>query len=398
MTFLRTGPLVHCRIALAAAASLTVLAAPAGAAVVETPNACKFGYDGEYRTQGIEVTASAPATATAGQPVTLTGEELEVKLREQLASDAAQVGLLPSSAGGTPSTVVTKTWFAIKGTNTREGTQVIGPVSVTATTTAYFDEAGQSITATPFVYTPPKLPDTTWTATGGEIAFSQAGPGAITAALGQLPVGGGGSNVTVAGSAVVQANLPAGANFFMDCQPGETVVTRPQAGAGTSLHPLTAGPFATVAVAGPATNPGGAPPPGSGGAGAGGAGGGAGGGGGGGGVTTLAAGRVLATALAAKRGKVKVRISCPAGGAGCAGKLTLRTRAKVKLGSRKAKLVTLARTVKYSIAKGKAKTLTLSLGLNGKNLVKRKRTQAVTLVLKPAKGKSATKNLRLRRG
>ena len=42
--------------------------------------------------------------------------------------------------------------------------------------------------------------------------------------------------------------------------------------------------------------------------------------------------------------------------------------------------------------------ITLSLGLDGKNLVKRKRTQAVTLVLKPTSGKSATKNLTLRRG
>ena len=81
-----------------------------------------------------------------------------------------------------------------------------------------------------------------------------------------------------------------------------------------------------------------------------------------------------------------MRVSCPVGGADCAGKLTLRTRAKVKLGSRKAKLVTLARTVKYAVAKGKAKTLTLTLGLDGKNLVKRSRTQKVTLVLKPATG------------
>ena len=117
-----------------------------------------------------------------------------------------------------------------------------------------------------------------------------------------------------------------------------------------------------------------------------------------GGATTLVAGRVSSTSLSSKANKVKVRVSCPVTGADCAGTLTLRTRAKVKLGSRKAKLVTLARTVKYAVAKGKAKTLTLTLGLDGKNLVRRKRTQAVTLVLKPATGKSATKNLTLRRG
>jgi len=368
-----------------AALGLVAPATPAVAGVAETANACKFSYDNEYRTQAVAITATAPAEAAAGQAFTLTGEKLEVKLREQLAKDAAAVGLIPSD--GSTVSVVTKTWIALKGTNTREGTQVIGPISVTATTSALYDESSQTISATPWQYTPPKLPDTTWTSTGGNIEFSQAGGGAINAASGQLPVGGGGSNVAVAGSAVVQANLPGGANFFMDCQPGETNITRPEAGAGTSFTPLVAASFAGVAVAGPATNPGGTVPPGSGP-----------GGGGGGGATARVAGRVSSTSLSSKANKVKVRVSCPVGGADCAGTLTLRTRAKVKLGSRKAKLITLARTVKYSVAKGKAKTLTLSLGLDGKNLVKRKRTQAVTLILKPTTGKSATKNLTLRRG
>lgn len=359
------------------------IASPAAAGTAETPNACRFSYDGEYRTQAVAITASAPAAAGAGQSFTLTGERLEVKLRDQLAKDAAAVGLIPSD--GSTVNVVTKTWVALKGTNTREGTQVIGPITVTATTSALYDESSQTISATPFQYTPPKLPDTTWTSTGGNIEFSQAGAGAINAASGQLPVGGGGSNVTVAGSAVVQANLPAGANFYMDCSPGETVVTRPEAGAGTSFTPLAAASFAGVTVAGAATNPGGTPPPGSGtGAAV-------------GGVAPLVAGRVSSASLSAKAGKVKVRVSCPVGGADCAGRLTLRTRSKVKLGSRR-KVVTLARTVKYAVAKGKAKTLTLSLGLDGRNLVKRSRTQKVTLVLQPSSGTSATKHLTLRRG
>ena len=268
MTHPRAGAFFRGRTGLALSAALlvsaaAVLAPPAVAGVAETPNACAFSYDGEYRTQGVEVTASAPAAAAAGQAFTLTGEELEVKLRTELARDAAAVGLIPSD--GSQVAVATKTWFAIKGTNTREGTQVVGPVAVTATTSALYDESSQTISAQPFVYTPPKLPDTTWTGTGGEIVFSQAGGDAITAAKGQLPVGGGGSNLAVRGSAVVQANLPGGANFYMDCQPGQTNVTRPEAGAGTSFNPLVAAPFAGVQVAGEATNPGGTPPPGSGG-------------------------------------------------------------------------------------------------------------------------------------
>ena len=387
MTHRRNGSFVRgrSRSGLLAALLLPAVASasPAAAGVAETPNACKFSYDGEYRTQAVEITASAPATAAPGQGFTLSGEELEVKLRPQLANDAAAVGLIPSD--GSQVSVVTKTWIALRGTNTREGTQVIGPVSVTATTSALYDESSQTISATPFVYTPPRLPDTAWTSTGGDIAFSQAGTGAITAAKGQLPVGGGGSAMTVQGSAVVQASLPGGANFFMDCEPGETNVTRPEAGAGTTFNALVAGPFAGVQVAGPATNPGGTPPPGGGGpsgpAGA-----------------TLVAGGVASTALTAQAGRIRVRVRCAPGGPACAGSVTLRTRSKVRLGTRKAKLVTLARSVKYSLAAGKAKTVTLKLGLDGKRVVARRRTQKVTVTLKPATGTATTRNLTLRRG
>src|SRR5688500_2049341 len=100
MTHRRNRSVVRGRTRLALAGALirpAALCAPAAVAgVSETPNACAFSYDGEYRTQGVEVTASAPAAATAGQSFTLAGEELEVKLREQLAKDAAVVGLIPS--------------------------------------------------------------------------------------------------------------------------------------------------------------------------------------------------------------------------------------------------------------------------------------------------------------
>jgi hypothetical protein len=361
------------------------LAAPAAAAVVETPNACKFSYDGEYRTQGVEVTASAPAEAAAGQQFTLSGEKLEVKLRPELAHDAAVVGLIPFD--GSAVTVVTKTWIALRGTNTREGTRVIGPLTVNATTTALYDESSQTISATPFAYTPPKLPDTTWTASGGDIAFSQAGAGAITAALGQLPVGGGGSNMAVQGSAVVQAGLPGGANFFMDCQPGATNVTRPEAGAGTTFNPLVAGPFAGVAIAGAPTNPSGTPPPPS--------------------TTTTTttkktgsapAGRIASTKLVSKGAKLPLRISCPAGGRDCGGTLQLTTRAKVKIGKRAARRITLARALRYKVSKGTSKAITVNLSLDGRALLRRRSAYKVTATLKSAAGAIVTRNLTLRRG
>jgi hypothetical protein len=382
MTLPRTGYPVIGRALLAASAPLAVagaFAAPAAAAVVETPNACKFSYDGEYRTQGVEVTASAPAEAAAGQQFTLSGEKLEAKLRPELARDAAAVGLIPSD--GSTVTVVTKTWIALRGTNTREGTRVIGPLTVNATTSALYDESSQTITATPFAYAPPKLPDTTWTGSGGDIAFSQAGAGAITAALGQLPVGGGGSDMTVQGSAVVQAGLPGGANFFMDCQPGATNVTRPEAGAGTSFNPLVAGPFAGVAIAGAPTNPSGTPPP----------------------PTpkkneSTPAGRVASTNLVAKGATLPLRISCPAGSLDCGGTVQLRTRGKVKIGRRAARRINLARAFRYTVSKGKSKTIAVNLGVDGRALLRRRSTYKVTVTLKSAEGEAVTRNLTLRRG
>lgn len=381
MTLPRTGHLVIRRALLAASAPLAIAGVFAAAGVAETPNACRFSYDGEYRTQGVEVTASAPAAATAGQQVTLSGEKLDVRLRPELARDAAAVGLIPSD--GSTVSVVTKTWIALQGTNTREGTQVIGPLSVTATTSALYDQSSQTISATPFAYTPPKLPDTTWTATGGDIAFSQGGAGAITAALGQLPVGGGGSAVTVQGSTVVQANLPGGANFFMDCQPGATNVTRPEAGAGTSFNPLVAAPFAGVAIAGAPTNPSGAPPPlaPKGGTGA-----------------TAPAGRIASTSLVAKGARLPLRIACPAGGLDCSGTVQLRTRANVRIGKRAARRVNLARALRYAVSRGKSKTITVTLSSDARTLLKQRRTYKVTLTLKAAGGTAVTRNLTLRRG
>ena len=380
MTSPRTGHLVIRRALLAASAPLAVagvFAASAAAGVAEAPNACKFSYDGEYRTQGVEVTASAPAEAAAGQQFTLSGEKLDVRLRPELAHDAAAVGLIPSD--GTTVTVVTKTWIALQGTNTREGTQVIGPLSVTATTSALYDQSSQTISATPFAYTPPKLPDTTWTGTGGDIAFSQGGAGAITAALGQLPVGGGGSAMTVQGSTVVQASLPGGANFFMDCQPGATNVTRPEAGAGTSFNPLVAAPFAGVAIAGAPTNPSGAPPTPAPKGGA------------------APAGRIASTSLVAKGSKLPLRITCPAGSLDCAGTVQLRTRANVKIGKRAARRVNLARALRYKLSQGKSKTITVTLSADAWRLLKRRSSYKVTVTLKPATGTAVTRNLTLRR-
>jgi hypothetical protein len=220
-----------------------------------------------------------------------------------------------------------------------------------------------------------------WTGSGGDIAFSQAGAGAIAAVLGPLPVGGGGSDVTVQGSAVVHTSLPGGANFFMDCQPGATNVTRPEAGAGTSFNPFVAAPFAGVTVPGPPTNPSGTPPapqqknggPAS-------------------------AGRIASIRLVSKGAKLPLRIGCLAGSVDCAGTVQLRTRAKVKVGRRPARRINLARALRYTVSRGTSKTITVNLSLDGQTLLRRRNRYGVTVTLKSATGTAVTRNLTLRRG
>ena len=76
----------------------------------------------------------------------------------------------------------------------------------------------------------------------------------------------------------------------------------------------------------------------------------------------------------------------------------MTTRRPVRIGRAKPRLVNLVRIVKYTVAQGKSRTLTLGLSLDAKRLLRRSRTQAVTVTLKPASGKAATRNITLRRG
>ena len=188
---------------------------------------------------------------------------------------------------------------------------------------------------------------------------------------------------TVAGSAVIQANLPNDVNFYMDCQPGETIVTRPPAGAGTSFTPLVAAPFASVAVAGTASNPGGVPATPSGAASQ---------------TRPARAGRIESRSLVAERGKVRLRVSCAAGARDCAGTVRLRTSTPVRIGRRRPALVNLARALKYTVQEGRSRTVVLVLSADGKRLLLRRATHRVRVSLAPAKGTAVARNLTLRRG
>ncbi len=219
------------RLGLAVAAVLAVLpaalaAAPASAATQVAGNACRYSYDGLFRDMPLSITSSSaivpdasypsPTQVVAGQTVRTAAGTFRVELPAYLASFGYAVGLL--TAGDTE--IHTSVWLAIEGTNTKERVQVLGPFDVVARTTITVDPADDNrfLSATPWAYSDPVVPELTWTAVGGDVAFRQAGAGALPS----LPTGPGGALRRPLGSAVIQARLAGGANLVMDCQPGAT--------------------------------------------------------------------------------------------------------------------------------------------------------------------------------
>jgi len=239
------------QVLFAALCLLAVVSAPASAAV---PNACRYSYDSYYRDTSFTLpgTASivadpprypAPGTeADPGQIVRLAGAPLQVSLPSNLAEFGYRSGLLHAGLN----TIPVKVWVAIAATNTLERVQAQGPFSLTASTTISVEPSdGTFQGATPFSYTEPMLAPSDWAAVGGDVRFSQAGPGT----LGVLPigplVGGVHANRTVAGSIAIQADVGDGGlvSFYMDCQPGAVIDPAPSDLAGATFAPAAATPF-----------------------------------------------------------------------------------------------------------------------------------------------------------
>jgi hypothetical protein len=96
-----------------------------------------------------------------------------------------------------------------------------------------------------------------------------------------------------------------------------------------------------------------------------------------------------------KTRRIAVTVACPAGGATCKGRLTLKTAAKVRIGKRR-KTVTLG-TASYSVAAGKSKSYRLKVSKDGRSLLKRTRSVKTVLSVALTGGKTTTKRLTVRR-
>jgi len=218
--------------ATAALAGATTAVVPAAATPVVTGNACQYSYDGYWRDIAVTLDGTASRSSAArGDTITLTGTRVDASLPAWMAEYGFRFGLLREGENEIPATV----WVAVQGANTEEGVRIF-EVDATAHTTVNLDATGRPLPA-PMVYDIPDLPDSTWTARGGEVTFGQAPAGTLP----PIPAGPGGTTVVPVGSVYIQARLGA-AVLGLDCLPGGYIAD----GAGHSN--AVPDPFATVDV------------------------------------------------------------------------------------------------------------------------------------------------------
>jgi hypothetical protein len=241
-------------VATVVAAVLLVQPGTSLAGTQATTNACLSNATATYSDLVWTLTGTAsPSPATVGSDVTLSGSSVTVAIPATLLIAGYNLGLLTTGPNSIPTTV----YVARQATNastarsgqTQAGANVVQVDNFTATvTTTITDPNGVpgtgDETATPLNVNQP-LPDMVVTATGGTVAFSQGGPGA----LGSLPLGTGGAPVAIAGSVAAQASVAGGlVKARFDCQPGTTIISPPGGTSGTTFTPAAAAPFESVTV------------------------------------------------------------------------------------------------------------------------------------------------------
>ena len=225
----------------------TVLLAPAGqpAVALAATNACKSNATATYSDISIGLTGTpTPSAATVGAgPITLGGIGLTAAVPATLLIAGYNLGLLTTGSNAIP----VKGWVSIAASNTLEGARTLtftANVDTVITDPNGIPGTGDE-TATPLSLNV-SLPDTTFTPTGGNIAFTQGAPGSLPAIpAGQVSPGA----TTPAGGIYISAQVAGGlvkANF--DCQVGTTIISPPGGSSGPTFTPGTASPFATATV------------------------------------------------------------------------------------------------------------------------------------------------------
>ncbi|MDA0161165.1 hypothetical protein OM076_12880 [Solirubrobacter ginsenosidimutans] len=105
---------------------------------------------------------------------------------------------------------------------------------------------------------------------------------------------------------------------------------------------------------------------------------------------------VRSTKLKVAARRVGVSLRCT-GATACRGTVRLRTAAKVRVGKRAKRIVTLAGAAKYSVRAGATATVRLTLSRDGRTLLAAHRSVRVSVEVKPSGGTSVRRTLTLKR-
>lgn len=224
---------------------------PVSAGTAATPNACLYSYDSIWRDVAVSFTGAAtPNPATAGAQITLSGATVTAAVPAGLIEYAYNsLGMLATGVNTFPVQV----WVALRATNTAAPVQVV-QLSADATTT--ISGSAPDATATPLTFTA-SIPTTTWTATGGDVAISQAGLGSLGTLAG---AGIGGATVTPTGSVYVATRIgDTGPQLRLDCLSGQQATVPGSNPLQFTYAELPAPAFDAVTVPGGGTEE---PPPG----------------------------------------------------------------------------------------------------------------------------------------
>jgi mucin-2 len=228
---------------------VTVLLAPSShpAIALAATNACKSNATATFSDISIGLTGTAtPSAATVGtDTITLSGIGLTAAVPATLLIAGYNLGLLTTGSNAIP----VKGWASIAASNTAEGNRTLtftASVNTVITDPNGVPGTGDE-TATPLSLNV-TLPSTTFTPTGGNVAFTQGAPGSLPAIpAGQVSPGA----TTPVGGIYISAQVAGGlvkANF--DCQVGTTIISPPGGTSGTTFTPGTPGAFANVTVTG----------------------------------------------------------------------------------------------------------------------------------------------------
>jgi hypothetical protein len=113
-------------------------------------------------------------------------------------------------------------------------------------------------------------------------------------------------------------------------------------------------------------------------------------------AATLGVASVRSTKLKVAGRRVGVSLRCT-GATACRGTVRLRTAAKVRLGKRVKRIVTLAAATKYSARAGATATVRLTLSRDGRSLLAVHRSVRVSVEVKPSVATAVRRTLTLKR-